>query len=90
MVQALPTRSKRAVGCGAYNGEDDMKQDKERKARTLRNTYDPYAPVVKNSGWVSTIHSLDYSIQHGDHIKFMARFQPRPDEAAAWMFNKGE
>jgi hypothetical protein len=67
-----------------------MKQDKERKARTLRNTFDPCAPVVQNSGWVSTIHSLDYSIQHGDHIKFMARFQPRPDEAAAWMFNKGE
>ena len=67
-----------------------IKQDKARKERTLRNTFDPFAPVIQNSGWVSKIHSLDYSIHHADHVKFMERFQPRPDEAAAWMFNQGE
>ena len=67
--------------------EEQRKRDAERKAKTLRNTFDPYAKVATNNGWVSTIHSLDYAIQHGDHIKYMARFQPRPDVAAAWMFN---
>ena len=65
----------------------ERKRDAERKAKTLRNTFDPYAKIANNNGWISTIHSLDYAIQHGDHIKYMARFQPRPDEAAAWMFN---
>jgi len=67
---------------------EQRKQNAERKAKTLRNTFDPYAKIANNNGWVSTIHSLDHAIQHGDHIKFMARFQPRPDVAAAWMFNE--
>lgn len=65
-----------------------MSQDDARKAFTKRNTYDPAAPIVQNTGWVSTIHSKDYSMNHGEHIKFMERFQPQPDPASAWMFNK--
>jgi len=68
--------------------EEQRKRDAERKAKSLRNTFDPYAKLATNGGWVSTIHSLDYAIQHGDHIRCMARFQPRPDVAAAWMFNE--
>jgi DNA-binding MarR family transcriptional regulator len=65
-----------------------QKQNAARKAFTKRNTYDPAAPIVPNNGWRSTIHSKDYAMQNGEHIKFMARFQPRPDYAAAWLFNK--
>jgi len=65
-----------------------QKQNAARKASTKRNTYDPAAPIVPNNGWVSTIHSKDYSIQNGEHIKFMQRFQPHPDYAAAWLFNE--
>jgi DNA-binding transcriptional ArsR family regulator len=63
-------------------------QDERRKEMSKRNTYDPYAPIMPNNGWRSTIHSKDYSFQHGEHIKFMERFNPHPDHAAAWLFNK--
>ena len=64
------------------------KQDAERRALTKRKDYDPYAPVAPNNGWVSTIHSKDYSFQHGEHIKFMERFYPHPDAASAWLFTE--
>ena len=64
------------------------KQDAARRALTKRKDYDPYAPIMPNNGWRSTIHSKDYSFQHGEHIKFMERFNPHPDYAAAWLFNK--
>jgi DNA-binding transcriptional ArsR family regulator len=65
-----------------------QRQNAARKAFTKRNTYDPAAPIMPNNGWVSTIHSKDYAMQNGEHIKFMQRFQPHPDQAAAWLFNK--
>ncbi len=65
-----------------------MSQDEVRKASTKRNTYDPDAPIVQNTGWVSTIHSKDYSMNHSDHVRFMERFQPHADDAAIWMFNQ--
>lgn len=65
-----------------------QRQNEARKAFTKRNTYDPDAPIMPNTGWVSTIHSKDYVMQHGEHIKFMERFQPHADHAAAWLFNK--
>ena len=79
-----------AYGYGEDVGRKEwqLKQDAARKAFTKRNTYDPAAPVVPNTGWVSTIHSKDYSMNHNEHIKFMERFQPQPDPASAWMFNK--
>jgi len=64
------------------------KQDAERRALTKRKDYDPYAPIAPNNGWVSTIHSKDYSFQHGEHVKFMERFQPHPDAASAWLFTE--
>jgi len=64
------------------------KQDAARRALTKRKDYDPYAPIMPNNGWRSTIHSKDYSFQHGEHIKFMERFNPHPDYASAWLFNK--
>lgn len=64
------------------------KQDAARKAFNKRNIYDPNAPIMPNNGWVSTIHSKDYSFQHGEHIKFMDRFNPQPDFASAWLFNE--
>jgi transcription initiation factor IIE alpha subunit len=64
------------------------KQDAARRALTKRKEYDPYAPIAPNNGWRSMIHSKDYSFQHGEHIKFMERFHPRPDVASAWLFNK--
>ncbi len=63
-------------------------QNEARKELSKRNTYDPYAPLATNNGWVSMIHSKDYSMQHGDHIKFMERFQPHPDHASTWLFNE--
>jgi len=63
-------------------------QDERRKETNKRNIYDPYAPIMPNNGWRSTIHSKDYSFQHGEHIKFMERFNPHPDYASAWLFNK--
>ena len=63
------------------------KQDAARKALTKRKEYDPYAPIATNNGWRSMIHSKDYSFQHGEHIKFMERFHPRPDYASAWLFH---
>lgn len=65
-----------------------IKQDAARKAFTKRNTYDPTAPVMPNTGWVSTIHSKDYAMSHIHHILFMERFKPHPDHAAVWLFNK--
>jgi hypothetical protein len=64
------------------------KQDAARRALTKRNIYDPYAPIMPNNGWRSTIHSKDYSFQHGEHIKFMERFKPHPDLASAWLFTE--
>jgi hypothetical protein len=64
------------------------KQDAARRALTKRNIYDPYAPIMPNNGWRSTIHSKDYSFQHGEHIKFMERFKPHPDPASAWLFTE--
>ena len=63
-------------------------QNEARKVANKRNIYDPYAPLATNNGWVSMIHSKDYSMQHGDHIKFMERFQPHPDHASVWLFNE--
>lgn len=62
-------------------------QDEARKALNKRNTYDPEAPIAPNNGWISTIHSKDYSMNHSDHIRFMERFQPHPDHASTWLFN---
>ena len=62
-------------------------QDAARKAFNKRNLYDLSAPIMPNTGWVSTIHSRDYVMQHGDHIKFMERFKPHPDAASEWLFN---
>jgi len=64
------------------------KQNEARKAANKRNIYDPYAPIMPNNGWLSMIHSKDYAMQHGEHIKFMERFQPHPDHASAWLFNE--
>jgi predicted transcriptional regulator len=63
-------------------------QDASLKVFNKRNIFDPDAPIMPNNGWVSTIHSKDYMMQHGEHIKFMERFQPRPDPAAVWLFNE--
>jgi hypothetical protein len=63
-------------------------QDERRKETNKRNIYDPYAPIMPNNGWRSTIHSKDYSFQHGEHIKFMERFKPHPDPASAWLFTE--
>jgi hypothetical protein len=63
-------------------------QNAARKAFNKRNLYDLAAPLATNNGWRSTIHSKDYAMQHGDHIKFMERFQPHPDHASAWLFNE--
>lgn len=65
-----------------------LSQDEARKAFNKRNTYDPDAPIVPNTGWVSQIHSKDYSMNHSDHIKFMERFKPHPDHACMWLFNE--
>lgn len=62
-------------------------QNAARKSFNKRNLYDINAPIMPNNGWVSMIHSKDYVMQHGDHIKFMERFQPHPDVASAWLFN---
>jgi len=61
--------------------KSNAKQNAARKAANKRNIYDPYAPVMPNNGWVSKIHSKDYTMQHGEHLKFMERFQPHPDPA---------
>jgi hypothetical protein len=63
-------------------------QDETRKYFNRRNLYDPDAPLAINNGWRSTIHSKDYAMQHGEHIKFMERFQPHPDHASEWLFNE--
>jgi predicted transcriptional regulator len=63
-------------------------QDAARKAFNKRNIYDPAAAIMPNNGWRSMIHSKDYSMQHGEHIKFMERFQPHPDPASEWLFNE--
>ena len=63
-------------------------QNERRKELSKRNTYDPYAPIVANNGWRSTIHSWDRSVSQHDHLEFMKRFQPHPDVAAAWLFNQ--
>ena len=63
-------------------------QNERRKELSKRNAYDPYAPLVANNGWHSTIHSWDRSVSQHDHLEFMKRFQPHPDVASAWLFNK--
>jgi DNA-binding transcriptional ArsR family regulator len=63
-------------------------QNERRKEMSKRNTYDPYAPIAANNGWRSTIHSWDRSVSQHEHLEFMKRFQPHPDYAAAWLFNK--
>jgi hypothetical protein len=63
-------------------------QDAARKAANKRNIYDPNAPIMPNNGWRATIHSKDYAMQHGEHIKFMERFQPHADHASAWLFHE--
>ena len=63
-------------------------QDAARKAFNKRNLYDLKSPIMPNTGWVSTIHSKDYAMQHGEHIRFMERFQPHPDRASEWLFNE--
>jgi hypothetical protein len=68
--------------------KSNTKQNEARKAANRRNIYDPYAPIMPNNGWRSMIHSKDYSMQHGEHLKFMERFQPHPDPASAWLFNE--
>jgi len=77
-----------AYGYGEDVGRKEwqLKQDAARKIK--RNTYDPDAPVMPNTGWVSTIHSKDYAMNHGEHIKFMERFKPHPDHASVWLFNE--
>lgn len=37
--------------------------------------------------WVSTIHLIDDKTGHPEHFKFMKKFKPHPDVAAAWLFN---
>ena len=68
--------------------KSNAKQNEARKTFTKRNAYDPYAPVMPNNGWVSMIHSKDYVMQHGEHIKYMERFKPHPDPASAWLFHE--
>ena len=63
-------------------------QNERRKELSKRNAYDPYAPIVANNGWRSTIHSWDRSVSQHDHLEFMKRFQPHPDVAAAWLFTE--
>lgn len=62
-------------------------QDAARKAYNKRNLYDINSPIMPNTGWHSMIHSKDYAMQHGEHIKFMERFKPHPDRASEWLFN---
>jgi DNA-binding transcriptional ArsR family regulator len=63
-------------------------QNERRKEANKRNTYDPYAPILANNGWVSTIHSWDRSVSQHDHLEFIKRFQPHPDYASAWLFHE--
>lgn len=63
------------------------KQDEKRKALTQRKAYDPNAPIVPNTGWVSTLYA-DFRTSNAEHIEFMARFKPHPDPAAAWLFTE--
>ena len=65
-----------------------IRQAKAKSKFIKRNTYDVDAPIMPNTGWVSTIHTWDRSVSHLDHIEFMVRFQPRADHAAIWLFNK--
>ena len=67
---------------------DKVKQDNANKKFTKRNMYDPDAPLAPNNGWVSQIHSWDRTVSQLEHVEFMARFQPHPDVASAWLFNK--
>jgi len=67
---------------------DKIKQDNAKKKFTKRNSYDPDAPLAPNNGWVSQIYTWDRAVSQLDHIEFMARFQPHPDRAAVWLFNK--
>jgi hypothetical protein len=67
--------------------ESNAIQDAARKAFTMRNSYDPAAPVIANTGWESEIYSKDFSMNHIHHILFMERFKPHPDPASAWLFN---
>ncbi len=76
------------AGCGESVVLVNKRQDAARRALTKRKEYDPAAPIMPNNGWRSTIHSKDYSFQHGDHVKFMERFKPQPDVASAWLFTE--
>jgi hypothetical protein len=64
---------------------DKVKQENAAKKFTKRNAYDPDAPLVTNNGWVSTIHTWDRAVSQLEHVEFMARFQPHPDVASAWL-----
>jgi hypothetical protein len=64
---------------------DKVKQENAANNFVKRNTFDPDAPLVPNTGWTSTIHTWDRSVSHVEHIEFMARFKPRPDVAAGWL-----
>ena len=63
-------------------------QNAARKAFNKRNLYDINSPIMPNNGWRSMIHSKDYAMQHGEHIKFMERFKPHADHASVWLFNE--
>jgi hypothetical protein len=90
--QGVPTKAYK-IGSGDSVAWVRIKKQKKKPIASLKvfnkNTpYDPDAPIMPNNGWVSTIHSKDYMMQHGEHIKFMERFQPHPDYAAVWLFNE--
>jgi hypothetical protein len=90
--QGVPTKAYK-LGSGDSVAWVRIKKQKKKSAASpnvfkKRNNFDPNAPLVLNTGWVSEIHSWDKSINRHEHIEFMARFQPRPDPAAAWLFNQ--
>jgi len=90
--QGVPTKAYK-IGSGDSVAWVRIKKQKKKPEASpnvfkKRNNFDPNAPLVPNTGWVSEIHSWDKSINRHEHIEFMARFQPRPDPAAAWLFNK--
>jgi hypothetical protein len=67
---------------------DLIRQASAEKKFIKRNTYNPEAPIVPNTGWVSTIHSWDRTVSQLEHVEFMKRFQPHPDHASTWLFNE--
>ena len=65
-----------------------IRQARAKSKFIKRNTYDVDAPIVPNTGWVSTIHTWDNSISQTEHIEFMKRFKPHPDRSSEWLFNE--